>query len=78
MSTKDFNAQFEKMKEFKGKHPELTEEDEYFKAMYTRFRKHVKKINKIDETQEKIQKKGVAPTLSRRICFPNAASSELF
>lgn len=62
MSTKDFNAQFEKMKEFKGKHPELTEEDEYFKAMYTRFRKHVKKINKIDETQEKIQKKGVAPT----------------
>jgi len=62
MSTKDFNAQFERVKDFKSKHPDLTEEDEYFKAMYARFRKHVKKINKIDETQDKIQKKGVAPT----------------
>lgn len=56
MKTKDFNAQFERMKKFKDDHSAATDNDEFFKALYSRLRKYVKKLNKMNETQEKIQK----------------------
>lgn len=56
MKTKDFNAQFERMKKFKDDHAAATDNDEFFKALYSRLRKYVKKLNKMNETQEKIQK----------------------
>jgi len=58
MKTKDFNAQFEKLKDFKNKHPEATENDEFFKSLYSTLRKYMKKLNKMDESQQKIQKGG--------------------
>ena len=66
MKTKDFNAQFEKMKDFKSKYPEATDDDEFFKALYARLRKYVKKLNKMVETQEKIQKNNADPTPEQR------------
>jgi hypothetical protein len=56
MKTQDFNAQFERMKKFKEEHMLATDNDEFFKALYSRLRKYVKKLNKMNETQDKIQK----------------------
>ena len=56
MKTTDFNLQFEKLKKFKEEHAEATDGDEFFKALYTRYRKNMKKYNKVIETEEKIQK----------------------
>ena len=56
MKTKDFNAQFERLKKFKEEHSDFADSDEFFKSIYTKFRKNVKKWNKVLETQEKIQK----------------------
>lgn len=54
--TKDFNTQFEVLKKFKEEHTQITDKDEFFKSLYSRMRKYVKKWNKIIETEEKIQK----------------------
>lgn len=51
--SKDFTASFESLKKFKEEHAELTEKDEFFKSLYTRMRKYVKKWNKIQETEVK-------------------------
>ena len=66
MKVKDFNASFEKLKDFKNKYPKATDEDEFFKSLYTRLRKYVKKFNRIVEIEEKIQKNKTEPTAEQR------------
>lgn len=59
--TKDFAKQFELLKKFKEDNSALTDSDEFFKALYARMRKYVKKWNKISETEAKI-KQGISVT----------------
>jgi hypothetical protein len=66
MKVKDFNASFEKLKDFKSKYPKATDEDEFFKALNTRLRKYVKKFNRIVEIEEKIHKNKTEPTAEQR------------
>ena len=56
MKSKDFNAEFERLKKFKEENSNATDGDEFFKALYTRYRKYVKKWNKMNDKQGKIQK----------------------
>ncbi len=65
MKGKDFNASFDKLKDFKSKYPKATDEDEFFKALYSRLRKYVKKLNRIKEIEDKIQG-GAEPTAEQR------------
>ena len=66
MKVKDFNASFEKLKDFKNKYPKATDDDEFFKTIYTRLRKYVKKFNRIVEIEEKIHKNKTEPTAEQR------------
>jgi hypothetical protein len=66
MKGKDFNACFEKLKDFKTKYPKATDEDEFFKALYSRLRKYVKKLNRIKDIEDKIHKNGAEPTAEQR------------
>ncbi len=54
MKTADFNKQFDELKKFKEEHPDATDGDEFLKLLYSRFRKYVKKLNKMNEAQGKI------------------------
>lgn len=63
--TKDFAVQFETLKKFKEEFSELTESDEFFKSLYARMRKYVKKWNKIQETEGKI-KSGTSVTKDQK------------
>ena len=51
----DHNALYEKMKDFKAKFPEATDNDEFFKGLYSRLRKYTKKLNKLAESKDKNQ-----------------------
>lgn len=51
----DPNALYEKMKDFKTKFPEATDNDEFFKGLYSRLRKYTKKLNKLAEVKDKNQ-----------------------
>jgi hypothetical protein len=51
----DHNVLYEKMKDFKTKFPEATDNDEFFKGLYSRLRKYTKKLNKLAESKDKNQ-----------------------